>query len=283
MSSFAAVTRTSPTVATVYLQGGSGWSGMDGADGALNSLIGPWAGSGYTLSLGVPIIPTDPGGAPVGTLADGASGAYNSSFVTLAQNLVSAGASSAYLRLGWEFDGSWFSWAAQSPAAEASYAGYFAQIVTAMRSVPGAAFRFVWNPDAGAFTESGYSVAAAYPGDAYVNVIGLDAYDQTWATPQTPANAWSSTTLPSLAAAQQFASSHGKQLAFTEWGVAIRSDGHGLGDDPFFVSQMISWMHSASNNVTYESYFDSNSGGTNSLITGGMFPNSLAAFTAGLG
>jgi hypothetical protein len=255
---------------------------MDGADGALKSLMGPWAGSGYTLSLGVPIIPTDPGGAPVGTLSDGAGGAYDSYFVTLAQNLVSAGASSAYLRLGWEFDGSWFTWAAQSPAAEASYAAYFAHIVTAMRSVPGAAFRFVWNPDAGAFTETGYSVAAAYPGDAYVNVIGLDAYDQTWATPQTPANAWSSTTLPSLVAAGQFAASHGKPLAMTEWGLSIRSDGHGLGDDPFYIDQMVAWMENASNNVAYETYFDCNSGGVNAAITGGLFPNSLARFTADL-
>ena len=65
-----------------------------------------------------------------------------------------------------------------------------------MRSVAGEHFRFVWNPDAGAFTQSGYSVAAAYPGDAYVDVIGLDAYDQSWATPQTPTNAWNQTTLP---------------------------------------------------------------------------------------
>ena len=64
-----------------------------------------------------------------------------------------------------------------------------------MRSVPGEQFRFVWNPDAGAFTQSGYSVAAAYPGNAYVDVIGLDAYDQSWAAPQTQTNAWSSTAL----------------------------------------------------------------------------------------
>ena len=82
-------------------------------------------------------------------------------------------------------------WAATTPSAEASFAAYFQQIVTAMRSVPGEQFRFVWNPDAGAFTQSGYSVAAAYPGNAYVDVIGLDAYDQSWAMPQTPTNAWS--------------------------------------------------------------------------------------------
>jgi beta-mannanase len=219
----------------------------------------------------------------VGTLAQGATGAYNSYYVTLAQTLVNGGAANAYLRLGWEFDGSWFAWAATTPSAEASYAAYFQQIVTAMRSVSGEHFRFVWNPDAGAFTQSGYSVAAAYPGNAYVDVIGLDAYDQSWATPQTPSNAWSSTTLPTLTAAQQFASSHGKPLAFSEWGVTIRSDGHGLGDDPYFVNQMVSWMRNGANDVTYESYFDANASGVNSLITGGSFPNSLAAFSADLG
>jgi len=268
-------------VATVYLPGNNGWADMDGSGGTLNWLTSEWNGSGYTLSVGVPIIPTDSSGAAVGTLAQGATGAFNSYYVSLAQTLVNGGLSNAYLRLGWEFDGSWMPWNATTPSAEASYATYFQQIVTAMRSVSGEHFRFVWNPDAGAFTQSGYSVATAYPGNAYVDVIGLDAYDQSWATPQTPANAWSSTTLPTLTAAQQFAASNGKPLAFCEWGVAIRSDGHGLGDDPTFVNQMVSWIKA--NNVTYESYFDANSGGVNSLITGGSFPNSLAAFTADLG
>jgi hypothetical protein len=281
MASFAQQTHTSPTVASLYLPGNNGWANMDGQGGTLNYLGSEYRGTGYTLSIGVPIIPTSSSGAAVGTLAQGATGAFNLSYIALAQTLVAQGLSNAYLRLGWEFDGSWMAWAATTPSAEASYAAYFQQIVTAMRSVPGEQFRFVWNPDAGAFTQSGYSVAAAYPGNAYVDVIGLDAYDQSWATPQTPANAWSSTTLPSLTAAQQFASANGKQLAFSEWGVAIRSDGHGLGDDPYYINQMVNWMKS--NNVTYESYFDANSGGVNSLITGGSFPNSLAAFSADLG
>jgi len=260
-----------------------GWTGMDGAGGSLNWLLEPWDGSGYTLSLGVPMIPDNSSGTAVGTLAQGATGAYNSYFVTLAQSLVSGGASHAYLRLGWEFDGSWFPWSATSSGAEASYASYFQQIVTAMRSVPGEAFHFVWNPDAVAFTESGYSVQAAYPGNAYVDAVGLDAYDQTWVTPQTPANAWSSTLLPGLTAAQQFASSVGKPLALPEWGVIVRSDGHGLGDDPYYINHMVSWMETASNDVAYEAYFDYDASGFNSQITGGSFPNSLAAFTADLG
>jgi hypothetical protein len=282
MASFAAQTGTSPTVATDYLNGSSGWGEMDGSGGSLNWLTQSFRNTGYTLSLGVPIIPTS-GGAAVGTLAQGATGAYNSYFVTLAQTLVNGGESNAYLRLGWEFDGSWMAWNATNPSAEASFAGYFQQIVSAMRSVPGEHFRFEWNPDAGAFTQSGYSVAAAYPGDAYVDVIGLDAYDQSWATPHTATNAWAQTTLPSLTAAQQFAWSHGKPLAFAEWGVTIRGDGHGLGDDPYYVNQMVGWMGNSSNDVTYEAYFDVDSGGVNSVITGGSFPNSLAAFRLDLG
>ncbi len=137
MASFANATETSPTLATDYLPGNSGWAGMDGAGGSLNWLLGPWKGSGYTLSLGVPIIPTNSSGTAVATLAQGATGAFNSYFVTLAQTLISAGESNAYLRLGWEFDGSWMPWTATTPAAEASYASYFQQIVTAMRSVSG--------------------------------------------------------------------------------------------------------------------------------------------------
>ena len=281
--SFATKTGTAPSIAADYLPGNSGWNGMDGAGGSLNWLLQPFSASGYTLELGVPIIPTDSSGRAVGTLAQGASGAFNAYYVTLAQTLVSGGESTAYLRLGWEFDGSWMPWAATTASSEANFAAYFQQIVTAMRSVAGANFHFVWNPDAGAFTQSGYSVAAAYPGDAYVDVIGLDAYDQSWATPQTPANAWSSTTLPTLTAGRQFAAVHGKPLAFPEWGVSIRSDGHGLGDDPYFINQFVAWMQNSSNGVAYETYFDADSGGVNSLITGGSFPNSLAAFAADLG
>jgi beta-mannanase len=235
------------------------------------------------LSLGVPIIPTDSSGNPVGSLAAGATGAYNSYFVTLAKSLVAGGASNSYLRLGWEFDGTWFAWSATTPSAEANYAAYFDQIVTSMRSVTGENFKFVWNPDAGAFTDAGYNVALAYPGSAYVNYIGIDAYDQSWVSPLTPTNAWNQTTLPTLVDAHAFAAAQGKPLAICEWGVTIRSDGQGLGDDPLYVNNFTAWMKSATNDVAYESYFDDNDGGVNSLITGGSFPNALAAFRADLG
>jgi ribosomal protein L24E len=281
LASFDATTGTTSQIASDYLPSDGGWSAMDGSGGTLSWLTGAWAGKGYTLSLGVPMIPTNSSGTPVGSLATGATGAYNSYFVTLAQNLVAGGAGNAYLRLGWEFDGNWFpSWSAQTPAAEADFGGYFDQIVTAMRSVPGENFQFVWNPDAGAFAESGYNVTLAYPGNAYVNVIGLDAYDETWASPKTPATAWNVTLLPALNAAQAFAAAQGKPLAICEWGIAFLSNG--LGDDPLYINNFAAWMKNPVNDVLYESYFNYD-GTSDSVLTGGSTPNSLAAFKADFG
>ncbi len=283
IAAFDAATGTHSEIASDYLPSNSGWTGMDGAGGALAWLTNAWEGKGYTLSLGVPIIPTNSSGVAQGTLASGATGAYNAYFVTLAQTLVAAGEGNAYLRLGWEFDGNWYpSWDADTPTTEAQFASYFDQIVTAMRSVAGEKFQFVWNPDVGAFIESGYNVALAYPGNAYVNDIGLDAYDETWVTPQTPTNAWNETTQPALTAARAFAAAQGKPLAICEWGIAFLSNGHGLGDDPLYVNNFAAWMKNSANNVAYESYFNFD-GTSDSILTGASTPNSLAAFKADFG
>jgi hypothetical protein len=284
IAAFAAATKSHITVASEYLPASGGWAGIDGTGGSLNWMFAQaWTGTPYTLSLGVPIIPTDASGTPVGTLATGATGAYNSYFVTLAQTLVAAGEGNAFLRLGWEFDGGWYAWNATTPAAEANFASYFQQIVTAMRSVSGQSFKFVWNPDASAFTQYGYNVESAYPGNAYVSDIGLDDYDQTWVSPQNPTNEWNETSGPALNAAHVFAAAQGKPLAIDEWGIDSRSDGHGLGDDPLYVNNFIAFMKNPVNDVAYESYFsNANSDGT-TVITSGAFPNALSALIADLG
>jgi hypothetical protein len=300
VASFAAATKTYPTIASDFLPSNSGWDAMDGSGGFLawifpslanasSDTTKGWTGSGYTVSLGVPMIPTWPdggrgSGVPAGTLADGADGDYNNYFVALAENLINSGEGDAYLRLGWEFDGGWYDWSATNPVDEANFAEYFRQIVTAMRTVPGENFKFVWNPTAAAFVPGGesynpnYNVALAYPGNSYVDYIGVDAYDQTWVTPQTPSTEWNQTTFPELTAAAQFAQAQGKPLAIPEWGVAVRADGHGLGDDPLYINNMITWMQNPANNVAYESYFDYDGSSQEDAITDDNFPNSLAAF-----
>jgi len=272
VSAFAAATGTHPTFVSDYLLGNGGWGTMVAA-----SNVRTWSGSGYTPILGVPIIPNGTGG----TLAAGASGAYDGYFVTLARNLVSAGAANAYLRLGWEFNGNWYPWSVGNATDAANFAGYWRHIVDAMRSVPGQSFSFVWNPNGDGPTN--YTPDQAYPGSGYVDFIGTDMYDNCWCSPQTPQAGWASqlTHAWGLDWLSSFAASQGKPIVFPEWGLSRRSDGHGLGDDPYFVNQFAAWI--TQNNVAWTSYFNADPGGQADAITDGTFPNALAAFRQDFG
>jgi len=277
VADFATTTGARVTLASDYLPGNGGFAGMSDAQ-QLSWLLGPWQGSGCQLVLGVPMIPTDSNGNPAGTLANGAKGTYNSSFTTLAHTLVNAGFGNAVLRLGWEFDGAWFAWSVSNNTDAANFATYWQQIVTAMRAVAGANFKFDWNPSGGWIS---WNINDAYPGDAYVDYVGLDRYDQTWNSPQTPQVAWNDlTTMPDgMNWLAGFGSAHGKALTLPEWGVSLRSDGHGLGDDPYFVNQMASWI--ASNNVAFTSYLNADQApGEYHALTDGQFPNALSTFEA---
>src|SRR5258708_11715773 len=91
VASFGTTTNTTPVIASDFLPSSSGWAAIDGAHGSLDWMFaGGWAGSKYTLSLGVPLIPKNSAGVAMGTLAAGASGAYDGHFVTLAKTLVAA-------------------------------------------------------------------------------------------------------------------------------------------------------------------------------------------------
>jgi hypothetical protein len=264
---FEAKTRTKSKYVDDFLDGTSGWSAM------VSPHLEHWKRSRLHVVLGVPIIPDGTGA----TLAGGAAGAYNAYFVTLARNLVKSRLSQTILRLGWEFNGNWFHWSVSNPTDAANFAAYWRNIVKAMRSVRGQAFRFVWNPN-GAPGTSAFTAAQAYPGDAYVDYVGTDLYDESWSTPKTPQNAWANDVSAQwgLNWLAGFAAAHGKRIAFPEWSVDYRADGAGLGDDPYFVNQFASWF--ATHDVAFADLFCFNTSVEENAITDGHFPNSLAAF-----
>ncbi len=149
------------------------WSEIDDDRWAIDR----WKGSGYHMIWAVQMLPATPGVS----LATGATGAYDGYFRTLARNLVASGMGDSVLRLGWEFNQSKFPWYAAGQAA--SFVAYWRQIVTTMRSVPGAHFTYVWNPsrgDNGPKDRAMGNLADYYPGDQYVDVIGMDVYDTSW-------------------------------------------------------------------------------------------------------
>ena len=279
LASFASITGTHPVLASDYLLGTSGWDGMDGAGGTEDWMLDQWRNTGYRLVLGVPILP----GGSGGTLAEGATGAYNQYFTILAQTLVKDGAANAILRLGWEFNGTWYPWSVASNADAQNFAQFWRQIVNTMRAVPGQQFKFLWNPNGGG--SSSWNLALAYPGSAYVDYIGTDVYDEYWGSSFTPQASWSNAVTQTwgLNWLATFAAAERRPIAIPEWSVDYRTDGHGLGDDPYFIGQFANWI--ANNNVAFTCIFSFNdtAGSQDNDLTDGSFPNALVAFRADFG
>ena len=250
----------------------------------------PWTTHSYKASvvITVPLLPSGGDAADsTPTMAEGATGAYDSHFVTLATRLVGAGLGSSEIRLGHELNGTWYRWSAKPDPT--SFLNYWRHAVTAMRSVPGASFTFDWSV-ANAVTS--WDARTAYPGDAYVDTIGVDLYDYHYGTAVlTPAQRWAYILSPGGSFPQgltfwsDFATLHNKPIAFPEWGLvgagATMAAGGAGGDDPYFIEQMTAWF--ASHRVAYEIYFDRDPTDGNHAIDGGRFPNAAATYVRLLG
>ena len=245
-----------------------------------------WAHAGYRMVWAVPMLPcrSAPGSHADTctksryTLAEGASGRFDHEFVTLARRLVAAGQGGAVIRLGWELNGNWFPWSVGTNGNAAhNFVLYWRNIVTAMRSVKGASFKFEWNPILGTPVWHAIAPTASYPGDAYVDYIGEDVYDQTSCIDApvgqcTSAQSrwdWFLREPFGLNWAATFARQHGKQLALPEWGLWPASSDGG-GDNQLFITNMIDWIESSG--VAIATYFDY---GTDRLSE---YPKSLKTF-----
>ncbi len=198
--------------------------------------IPAWKGKVAQLAESVPLATKDV------SLAQANAGAMDAAWTQAAQLLVAAGFPTAYVRLGWEFNGGWYPWAFKGQ--EGTYASVFRRAHDVMAAVPGAHFRFVWNP---ALYMQQQWPDWTWPGDAYVDVIATDAYCSSWAAGTTSgANVavepamWSHVNGDQwgIAAVVAFAAKHGKPYAFPEWGTGERPDGHGCGDDDTFIRNM---------------------------------------------
>jgi hypothetical protein len=238
--------------------------------------ISQFAGSGYSMIWGVSILPS----TGTSSLAAGATGAYNQYYVTLAKGLVAGGQGSSIIRLGWEFNGSWFPWAANGQAA--NFIAYWQQIVNSMRSVAGANFKFEWNPTSG--DQGAGNLAQYYPGNNYVDLIGLDVYDVSWGSYPGASSEFSTilTEPYGLDWLASFAAQQGKPMTLPEWGLGWGEGNNGQpvtdpgtetsgGDNPTFINDMANWI--ATHNVYEATLWQVNE----SAVTTSQNQNSLAA------
>ena len=181
----------------------------------------------------------------------GASGAYTQYATALAENLVSAGLGNAIIRLAPEANGTWFADSLGStPAQWALWDRFWDDTVEAMRSVPGADFRFDWCVSA---MYRNLPLSQIYPGNQDVDIIGVDVYDDG-NIGTTGAARWNTlmNAGDGLGAIVGFAAAQGKPISIPEWGVNTVAGG-GFGDDPAFVQGIAGLVES--HPTAYQSYF----------------------------
>jgi hypothetical protein len=231
-----------------------------------------WPGE---MIVGQPFWPEGSGG----TLAAAAAGTYDAHYAAYGSNLVAAGKGSLLTEVAWEFNGNWFEWSATSAA---NYIGAFQHFVTAVRSTaPNARFAWTINAHSTNNPPSGV-IMDAYPGDAYVNVIGIDTYDQF--PPNLTQGTWDSQIAATggLQWILDIAVAHGKPLMVAEWGVAAPADADHGGDNAFFVTKMQDWFRANATKLYGEMYFDFDPAGIFSADSTIINTNSAAEYKAGL-
>lgn len=193
------------------------------------------------------------------------AGMYDAYIQGMGNLFIKHGYPKAFIRVGHEFDGTWYPWAINGGTNDHDYAGFIA----AFRHVAGILkaispdFTIVWNPGCGYYAQS-MDDEQAYPGDDVVDVIGVDCYDDGSGTDHIfngvyGMNQWA-----------QFARQHGKPIALPEWGLMNG------GDDPAYVQGMFDFM--TANPTFLESFWDSDDGSTHSQITTGEDPMAGATF-----
>lgn len=205
----------------------------------------------------------------VNAMARGSTGAFDSQWRTLAETLVRSHLGGAIIRTGWESNGDYYPWSAAG--AESQYAAYFRRIVTVMRSVAGAHFKFDWTTEPGALSD-GHSPQEAYPGQGFVDYVGVDVYDENGSLYPASggidgsrrASVWRQIADGpyGLQWFVRFARSHGTPLLVGEWGLYQQGANHGGGDDTGFIRAMHDFLYNPADDVYAAMYFNEDPGGS---------------------
>jgi hypothetical protein len=274
VTSFDSLTSSTVSCLSAYLNGAATWAVWES----------PWVTDpsyGYTswvaesphtreLVLQVDLIPDSLENVsnPLSWEQSCAAGDFNSYAAELGTNLVAAGLQNSVIRLGAEMNGTWEADFMGTTTQEQNlWATCFANEVTALRQAAGENFHIDWDPNAG---KGGYPYANFYPGNSYVDIMGLDLYDVDSNSPNTSVTFSQLANEPfGLTYFEAFAAAQGKPMSFPEWGLAPIPSG----DDPGFINGMGSTV--ANGNFAFESYFD---GGGGSLALGPSTPLSLDAY-----
>jgi beta-mannanase len=233
------------------------------------------------FNLSIQLVPNDVSvagstGYDANWMEDCANGEFESYAVELGNSLVKSGFANTMLRIGIEMNGNWNDdslGSSPTTQSESYWAQCFAKTVTGLRSAAGSHFLMNWNVNQ---AYRNIPFANYYPGNNYVDVIGMDAYDDGMpGDPQSQPARWNAEYSEGggLEDIIAFAKANNKPMSLPEWGLDSTSDG--FGDDPYYVQQIENLV--ANNNFMYQSYFDSNDDNIPLIQSE---PNAFAAYKA---
>jgi hypothetical protein len=217
-------------------------------------------------------IPLYPQGAAFNNQAC-AAGDYNSEWEKLGPFLERRGRGDAIIRLGWGPNDSEHYWKADDDPAE--WVACYQQVAGSIRRT-GETLGIAWDFDDSNFDNStALDPYLAYPGDEYVDFIGLEAFDMS--PPVTTEAEWDAkcNSPTGLCSAIAFARSRGKRVGISEWAI-VSCYGVPGGDNPFYVEKMFQTFEANAGVMGFEIYYQ-NGGEVCSMISDGTTHPEAAA------
>jgi hypothetical protein len=192
-----------------------------------------------------------------------AAGTHDEQWRAFGTLMTDRGRGDSIVRLGWEFNVETMAWRGTDAA---TYISCFRHAVDGIRATnPSVLIDWTINGHRTPASLCGGVSTGCYPGDDYVDVIGIDNYDHYPWSPTKAAFDETAARAEGLSWLFAFARQHDKPFSVGEWGVVPTADAGK--ENPAYIQWMHDWFAAHSSNLAYEAYFsDCLSGGVQSSL-----------------
>jgi hypothetical protein len=219
-----------------------------------DALLDEFAGFGGKLVIAQPMWPDKSGGSTKAC----AAGNYDVHWRAFGTTLTAHGRQASIIRLAWQFNGNDVEWAASDPP---SFIACYQHIARAIREgAPEAVMDWSMNAH-GTDSPPGGDAFDSYPGDDYVDVIGIDTFDMTPASPDEAAFLDQCNGPDGICNIADTARRRGKRLGVGQWCVVTCGFDDRGNDNPFYVERMHQLFVENADIMAYETYYDDRKSG----------------------
>ena len=232
------------------------WESMTGGTGWTFELFADFDG---VLVVSQGLVPEDSGAE----LEDCADGEHDDDWRAFGTLMRTHYRGDSVVRLGWEFNEKTSSWRADDPQ---TWIACYRRAADNIRATnPEVLLDWTINAHETPAGVCGGVSTNCYPGDDYVDIIGIDNYDHYPWSPTKAAFDQTAARAEGLTWLYDFARAHGKPFSVGEWGVVPTADAGR--ENPEFIHWMHDWFAARAPHLAYEAYFsDCGDGGVQSSL-----------------